>query len=219
MSHLFIFLSGAIRSGMKKISLFLFWMLSAQCQLNAAVAEQSAVDCDPIVYLQATTLQKALSQLAEQYHFVLTFPVDADRPVEPVDSMSLSQAVKYLTAEVNTVLQYEKVAGCAKPQLVSLEVLPVGEDTEYVYVKPVEEAPEQVQPQIQPAPAPAPAPQQRPAAEPVHIDDMELYAEEVLLNKRKMDASLTPEQRLELNQMMQRVRTRLEAEGLLEPGR
>ncbi|MDT8452690.1 MAG: hypothetical protein RQ936_08110 [Gammaproteobacteria bacterium] len=202
---------------MRKISLFLFWMLSAQCLLNAAVAEQSVVDCDPIVDLQATTLQKALSRLAEQYHFVLTFPVDADRPVESIDSMSLSQAVKYLTAEVSTVLQYEKIEGCEKAQLVSLEVLPVGEDTEYVYVKPAEEAPEQVQPQIQPAPAPAP--QRSPAAEPVHIDDMELYAEEVLLNKRKMDVSLTPEQRLELNQVMQQVRARLEAEGLLEPGR
>ncbi len=219
MSYLTIFLSGVIRSGMKKISLFLFWTLSAQCLLNAAVAEQSIVDCDPIVHLdgQATTLQKALSQLAEKYHFVLTFPVDADRLVEPVDSMTLSQAVKYLTAEVNTVLQYEKIEGCAKPQLVLLEVLPVGEDTEYVYVKPVEESPELVQPHIQPAPAPAP--HQPPAAEPVHIDDMELYAEEVLLNKRKMDASLAPEQRLELNQMMQQVRARLEAEGLLEPGR
>lgn len=217
MSHLSIFLSGAIRSGMKKISLFLFWTLSAQCLLNSAVAEQSNVDCDPIVHLQAMTLQKALSQLAEQYHFVLTFPMDADRPVESIDSMSLSQAVKYLTAELNTVLQYEKFEGCAKPQLVSLEVLPVGEDTEYIYVKPMEEAPELVQPQIQPAPAPAP--QRRPVAEPVHIDDMELYAEEVLLNKRKMDASLPPEQRLELNQVMQQVRERLEAEGLLEPGR
>ncbi len=215
MSHLIIFLSGAIRSAMKKLSLFLFWTLSAQCLLSAAVAEQSIAECDPIVHLQATTLQKALSQLAEQYHFVLTFSVDADRPVEPIDSMSLSQAVKYLTTDVNTVLQYEKFEGCAKPQLVSLEVLPVGEDTDYVYVKPMEEVTEPVQPQIQPAPAP----QRRTAAEPVQIDDMELYAEEVLLNKRKMDASLTPEQRLELNQVMQQVRARLEAEGLLEPGR
>lgn len=88
-----------------------------------------ANDCDPVVKMgrQANTLQKALSALAKQHHFELNFPVNADQPVESVEGMRLSQALKYLTADVNTVLQYEKVEGCEIAKLVSMEVLPVGE--------------------------------------------------------------------------------------------
>lgn len=196
----------------KKICFYLLLTMSAQSLVYTQAAATAAIDCDPIVNLgvQAKTLQKALSLLAEQHHFDLTFPVDADRPVEAVDSMTLSQALKYLTADLNTVMQYEKVPGCARARLVVLEVLPVGEDTQYVYVKPAEEVPEAVQslPQSEPEP---PSPQ-----EPVYIDNMELYAEEVLLNKRKIDGSLAPEQRQELMEIMSQVRERLEAEGLLK---
>ena len=197
---------------MKKLLSYLFLAMLVQCLFYGTVAaEQGVVDCDPIVNLgvKATTLQKALSLLAERYQFDLIFPVDADRPVDSIDSMTLSQSLKYLTAEVNTIFQHEKVAGCPKGRLISLEVLPVGEDTEYVYVKPVEDVPDVVQALPQPQIPP------QPQDEPVQIDDLELYAEEILLNKRKMDVALAPEQRLELREVMNRVRARLEAEGLL----
>lgn len=95
-----------------------------------------AVDCDPVVSLdqQAGTLQKALSALAKKYQFELSFPMDADRSVESVDGMRLSQAVKYLSSDVNTVMQHEKQEACELSRLVAMEVLPVGEDSEYVYV-------------------------------------------------------------------------------------
>ena len=177
-------------------------LLSFSC---AAAESQHALDCDPVVHFgaQATTLQKALSALAEQYKFDLTFPVDADRPVESVDSMTLSQSLKYLTAEVNTVLQYGKIEGCAKARLVAMEVLPVGENTEYVYVQPAAKVsvPAQAQSQV----------------ETVNIENMELYAEEVLLKQRKRDKNLTLEQRKEFRGVRNKVRKRLEAEGLLEP--
>lgn len=188
---------------MNKIVSSLILLNCLQSLSYAALADQNAIDCDPVVHLgaQATTLQKALTSLAEQYHFDLTFPVDADRPVESVDSMTLSQSLKYLTADVNTVLQHEKVEGCAKARLVAMEVLPVGENTEYVYVQPVAEVSVPAQPQ----------------AETVYIENMGIYAEEVLLKQRKRDKNLTPEQRKEFRKIKNEVRKRLEAEGLLEP--
>ena len=191
-----------------KIFSYLFLVLSAQCLFwVTAMADQNIIDCDPVVHIgaQATTLQKALTALAEQYNFDLTFPVDADRPIESVDSMTLSQSLKYLTADVNTVLQHKKMEGCAKAKLVTMEVLPVGENTEYVYVQPVAEvsAPVQAQPQ----------------AETVYIENMGLYAEEVLLKQRELDKNLTPEQRKEFRKTKNEARKRLEAAGLLEPGR
>ena len=175
--------------------------------MPVAAAEKTVVDCDPVVHIgaQARTLQKALTALAEQYDFDLTFPIDADRAVESVDSMTLSQSLKYLTADVNTVLQHKKVEGCARPKLVAMEVLPVGENTEYVYVQPEAEDSQAVKPQAQ--------------VEAVFIDNMELYAEEVLLKQRELDKNLTAEQRREFREVKNEVRKRLEAEGLLEPGK
>ena len=203
----------------KKIFLYLFliWLIWGYFIATAtATAEHGAVDCDPIVSLdvQPTTLQKVLSLLAEQYHFDLIFPVDADRSVEQIDAMSLSQSLKYLTADVNTILQHEKVEGCARGRLISLEVLPVGQDAEYVYVKPAEYISTPNEPQVEPQIEP----QIEPQVDSDFIDDMELYAEEILLNKRKMDKVLLPEQRQEFRETMRQVRTRLEAEGLLESG-
>lgn len=181
-------------------------LLSSLTSFSAiAVEQQNAIDCDPVVHIgaQARTLQKALTALAEQYDFDLTFPIDADRAVESVDSMTLSQSLKYLTADVNTVLQHKKVEGCARAKLVAMEVLPVGENTEYVYVQPAAEVSKSVRPQKQ--------------VETVFIDNMEIYAEEVLLKQRKRDKNLTPEQRREFRKVKNQVRKRLEAVGLLEP--
>jgi len=205
----------------KKIFSYLFITLLVQCWFYATVSasEGNVVDCDPVVHLgeQAATLQKVLTLLAEQYHFDLTFPVDADRPVESVDSMTLSQSLKYLTADVNVVLQHEKVEGCVKARLIAMEVLPVGEDTEYVYVKPAAEESGSVQTSSHPASLEKTPEKQEP--EPVDIDNMELYVEEVLLKTRVRDRGLTREQRIAFIEAQDRIRARLEAEGVLEPVR
>ena len=103
---------------------------------SSSVMADKAIDCDPVVSIdqQKNTLQKTLTVLAKKYQFELSFPMDADRSVESVDGMRLSQAVKYLSSDVNTVLQHEKLEGCELSRLVAMEVLPVGEDSEYVYV-------------------------------------------------------------------------------------
>ncbi len=167
--------------------------------------DQSKDECDPIVDLDTASmsLQKTLSLLAKQHQFELSFPVNADQSVESVEGMRLSQALKYLTSDVNTVLRHEKSAGCEMARLVSMEVLPVGEQGEYVHVKPQIQAKPQVQAKSK--------------VEPVYIDNMELYVEEVLLKQRKRDKNLSPEQRKEFRLVRNQVRQRLEDEGLLEP--
>ena len=171
------------------------------CFLVCFATPVMAVDCDPVVSLnqQTGTLQKTLSVLAKRYQFELNFPMNADQSVDSVDGMRLSQALKYLTSDVNTVLQHEKVEGCTLPRLVSMEVLPVGEEGEYVHVTPNEAASAAVE------------------EEPVYIENMERYAEEVLLKQRKRDVNLTPEQKQEFRKIKKEVQQRLEAEGLLEP--
>ena len=171
------------------------------------MAGQNIKDCDPVVKLgvQTNTLQKTLSLLAKQYNFELSFPVGADKSVESVDGMRLSQALKYLTSDVNTVYQHKKVAGCTKAKLVSIEVLPVGEQGKIIHVKskPVAEISPQAQTQAK--------------VEPVYIDDMDQYIEDVLLRKRKREKNLSLEQKKEFIKMRRQVRQRLEMEGLLEP--
>lgn len=201
MNCLTLFLPRLRALGMKKTSLYLCvvcGVLSFSC--SALAANQDKVDCDPIVHMDATikTLQQVLIQLAEQHDFELIFPVDADRRVESIDSMTLSQGLKFLTTDVNTVLQHEKVDGCAKGRLIAVEVLPVGGKTEYVYVQSKGVAGTSAQ------------------AQTVYIDNMELYAEEVLLKQRKADKDLTPEQRKEFRRVMEEVRARMEADGVLE---
>ncbi|MCW8830308.1 MAG: hypothetical protein OQK32_02190, partial [Gammaproteobacteria bacterium] len=187
-----------------KYALF-FIMLSLAWEIPAV--ERGKDDCDPLVMpeLHANTLQQVLTALAKQHDFELNFPVNADQPVELVEGMHLSQALKYLTSGVNTVLQYEKVDGCAKARLVSMEVLPVGEEGEYIHVKPVSDSSPQVQAEAR--------------SEPVYIDNMEQYAEDVLLKKRQRERNLSSEQKQEFRQVKKQVRMRLEAEGLLEPRR
>ena len=103
---------------------------------SSSVMADEAIDCDPVVSMdqQNNTLQKTLTVLAKKYQFELSFPLDADKSVESVDGMRLSQALKYISTDVNTVLQHEKLEGCELPRLVAMEVLPVGEESEYVYV-------------------------------------------------------------------------------------
>ena len=169
------------------------------------MAGQNIKDCDPVVKLggQTNTLQKTLSLLAKQHNFELSFSVDADKSVESVDGMRLSQALKYLTTGVNTVFQHKKVVGCSKAKLVSIEVLPVGEQGKIIHVKskPVAEV----------------SPQTQAKVESVYIDDMDQYIEDVLLRKRKRERNLSLEQRKEFAKKRRQVRQRLEAEGLLEP--
>lgn len=176
---------------------FFLYLLPLFCFVTSVHADRGDT-CDPVVQLgqQVNTLQQALSALAGQYGFELSFPVNADHSVESVEGMRLSQALKYLTSDVNTVLRHEKSAGCEMARLVSMEVLPVGEEGEYVHVKPQVQA--------------------KPKVEPVYIDNMELYAEEVLLKQRKRDNNLSPEQRKEFREVKKLVRQQLEDEGLLE---
>ncbi|MDH3342871.1 MAG: hypothetical protein OEM07_04020 [Gammaproteobacteria bacterium] len=174
---------------------------------NAILMANPTNDCDPVVKLEqpVTGLQKSLSALAKQYRFELNFPVNADQSVDSVEGMRLSQAIKYLTADVNTVLQYEKIEGCEKARLISMEVLPIGEEGEYVHVA--------SQPEVESLPQDP----VQPEADPVYIDDMAQYVEDVLLNKRERDRSLSPQQQQEFSQLRRQVKARLEAEGLLEP--
>ncbi|MDH5711182.1 MAG: hypothetical protein OEZ15_05910 [Gammaproteobacteria bacterium] len=198
--------------------LTLFFVLYFQCFIYVeTIAEQASEDCDPVVNLstQAGTLRQTLTLLAKQYHFDLAFSMDADRPVELADSMTLSQSIKYLTADINTVMQHEKIKGCTRGRLTSLEVLPVGEDAEYVYVKPSNDGPDSVPVQLEQKPVLLQNSQKK--SELGYVDNLELYAEEILLHKRKLDESLAPEQRQKFRSVMKRVRLRLEAEGVLEP--
>lgn len=192
-----------------QFSLFVILFISCFSYAAISAVEEEVIDCDPIVHLdiQAATLQKVLTLLAEQYHFDLTFPVDADRAVESINAMTLSQSLKYLTADLNIVLQHEKVEGCEKGKLIAMEVLPVGEDTEYVYVKPAVKSNKVVQKKV------------KQNKKPVYIDNMDLYAEEVLLNKRNKDRGLTREQHVEFRESVARVRPRLVDQGLLKPQR
>ncbi|MFC1589184.1 hypothetical protein ACFL3P_02825 [Pseudomonadota bacterium] len=204
----------------KKLS----YLLCFVAFLTTSVMANQAGDCDPVVKLgqQANTLQLALTALARQHDFELNFAVDADRSVESVEGMRLTKALKYLTSDVNTVLQHEKIEGCEVARLVSLEVLPVGEDTEYVYVKPAT-----VTQQSKPRKEKNNKKNKRKKAreksdldiqaEAVSSDDMALYAEEVLLGQRHRDADMTPEQLAEFRKAKRKARMRLEAEGLLEP--
>ena len=204
-----------------KIVPYIFIALFSQSFAYATVSatEQKIIDCDPVVHIdvQATTLQKVLTHLAKQHNFDLTFPVDADRPVDSVDSMTLSQSLKYLTTDLNIVLQHEKVEACTKPRLVAMEVLPVGEDTEYVYIKPTEEFGSATQISHSASSQEKQKEKQKPV--PVDIDNMELYVEEVLLKTRVRDRGLTREQRIAFIEAQDRIRARLEAEGVLEPVR
>lgn len=180
---------------MNKLILYSLALTCSHGFSYAAERNESAIDCNPVVQgVQAKTLKKALSLLAEKYKFELIFADDMDRPVESVNSMGLSQALKYLTTGVSTVLQHEKVTGCENSKLVSMEVLPIGENSSLSHVKPTQAA----------------------QAGPAIIEDMALYAEEVLLKQRKPDRGMTPEQRKEYIKMKIQVRERLEAEGLIE---
>ena len=203
----------------KKLS----YLLCFVAFFTSSVMANQAGDCDPVVKLgqQANTLQQALTTLAKQHNFELNFPVNADQSVESVEGMRLSQALKYLTSDVNTVLQHEKVDGCVMARLVSMEVLPVGEDTEYVYVKPAVESQHVVRKKPKEKRVRKSKKKNRNKgrlkAEESVTEDMELYAEDVLLNQRELDKTLSPEQKREFRKAKRLVQKRLIAEGLLDP--
>ena len=186
---------------------FTYLLLSLGVFFSALLMANELDDCNPVVKFgaQTKTLQQTLSLLAKQHNFELSFSMDADKPVESIDGMRLSQALKYLTADVNTVFQHKKIEGCARARIVSVEVLPVGEQGEIIHMKSKSVA--DIGPLVQ----------TQAKVEPVHIDNMELYIEDVLLKKRKREKNLSREQRKEFMKMSRQVRVRLEAEGLLEP--
>ena len=160
--------------------------------------------CDPVVSLDAgsTTLQKALTQLANQHNFKLSFAVSVDKNIESPGEMPLRKMLHYLTKNINSMVQTEKLSGCEKGHIAELEIFPVGEDTTYVYV------------------------QQKPGSSRVKgnskytesfiIDDMNVYAEEVLLRKRKASIrKMSKEQRTLFRAARKAARARLKEQGLL----
>lgn len=184
---------------------YIFFLL-LHLLLNCVTSVQAGTVCDPVVdNVQVnSTVSQTLSSLAEKYNFSLTFPKDIDRQADVGEMMRLSQLVKFLTWDMNTVLRHEKVDGCVSPILTELIVLSVGEDTEYVIVekKPVL-IPQQV---MLPAKKPGPA-------ELFDIDDMEQYVTQVLMRERKSNVkNMTAEQKKEFKEMKQLLRVELRDE-------
>ena len=86
------------------------------------------------------------------------------------------------------------------PRITEVVILPVGEETQYVYQNQQAE-PDKVK-------------------EPLIIEDMDIYAEEILLKKRKHQVRLmSPEQRKAFRAARQTAKKRLIEEGLLEPNK
>jgi hypothetical protein len=162
-----------------------FWLLITLSPI--AVAEPDA-SCDPLVkpILEETTLAKTLVSLSQEYNFALSFPKNLDRPVEKTESRPLSRLLKQLTGDMNTVLRHEEEVTCVGLRLVELIVIPVGDESELIRVE------------------------QKSAPEPavyIYIDNMEQYATEVLLHKRKPDmAHMTPEQKIEFKTVKKRLK-------------
>lgn len=174
--------------------------------INGMTAIQANADCDPVVdsMPDKNTASQALSTLAERYNFSLTFPKSLDRRVDVEDEMKLSQLIKFLTLDMNTVLRHEKVAGCVEPKLIELIVMSVGEDTEYVIVesKPVLLPHKDIQPTLNSSPA-----------EPFNIEDMEQYVTEVLMRERRSNIkNMTVEQKMEFREMREILKVELSDE-------
>jgi hypothetical protein len=150
--------------------------------------------CNPTVQPTSETaiVSQQLIVLAEKYNFSLTFPKGLDDKVVIEDSMKLDQLIKLLTSGMNTILRHEKMEGCSESRLVELEVIPVGEETEFVSYRPT------TKPHTQ---------------EYIYIEDMEQYATEVLMRERKADVrAMTPEQRVEFKTVKNRLKAELKDE-------
>ena len=150
--------------------------------------------CNPTIQPTAKTsvVSQQLIALAEEYNFSLTFPKGLDDKVIIEDSMKLDQLIKLLTSDMNTILRHEKLEGCSEPRLVELEIIPVGEETEFVSFRPA------TKPHTQ---------------EYIYIDDMDQYATEVLMRERKANVkAMTPEQRVEFKTVKNRLKTELKDE-------
>lgn len=190
---------------MKYGMLFLVLIFSLGAQ---ATSEKGEKQCNPVVVLDAgsTTLQKALTQLANQHNFKLVFPVSVDKNIESPGEMSLSKMLHYLTADLNAIVQTGDFAGCETKRVTGIEILPVGEKTEYVYV---EQQPDVVLPKKNSS-----------NKEYIIIDDMNVYAEEVLLKKRKaMRKKMSAEQKESFKTAKRVAKKRLVEQGLLDPKR
>lgn len=144
-----------------------------------ATPGQAETFCNPVVdpLTSDTTLAGTLSRIAEEYEFKLSLPDSLDQPVRFKKSMTLEKLVKHLTRDINTVLKHKNVAGCAKPVLTHLIVLPVGKETEHVSSQQVTE---------------------EETVDYIYIENMESYVTEVLNGNQQADLRrMTPEQREE----------------------
>lgn len=184
----------------------LFQVKSILCCLlivstNPVIAtDKDNVLCDPIVSLnpESTTLKKALTQLSRENHFKYSFPVDVDRAIIPPGKMPLSAMVHHLTSDLNSIVSTEKTPECKTPRITEMQILPVGEETLFAYQDRQPETNE--------------------IREPLIIQDMDIYAEEVLLKIRKAQVKLmSPEQKKAFRNAKKMAKKRLIEEGLLEP--
>ena len=154
--------------------------------------------CQPVVEPPppGTSLVDFLHDLSVRYDFSLSVPKALDDTVNIQQSMELDKLIKRLTSELNTVLLHEAVAGCATPRLSELNILSVGQDSEFLS----EGLPVDTLTRIE-------------APEPVVIEDMERYVTEVLLKKRKANKkAMTVEQLEEFKAVKKRLRVELKDE-------
>ena len=154
--------------------------------------------CNPVVKLDSsdTTLAKALQHLAEKHQFALSFPKNLDQSVQIEDAMPLDQMIRFLTRDMNTAMQHRTIAGCASPRLAELTILPTGEESEFINVAASQE-------------------DQQPV-EYIYIENMDVYAEEVLLKKRRADIKqMSAEQQLAFKEARKRIKKQLQDEGRL----
>ena len=158
-------------------------LLFSVCLLSEVYAGNT---CNPEVRIneKQATLSQALVSLAEQNSFHLSFPSSLDRKIAVNEVMQLDKMIKYLTHDLNTLLNYEASEICDEKKLIELVVMPTGKETEFITVRP------------------RPVHEKRLAkkqGEGIYIEDMDAYVRDMMATNRKPEKYLmTREQIKEL---------------------
>lgn len=188
------------------------FILAAGCMLAPATLPAMAQPaCNPQVSLQVqdASLQQTLALLAEEHGFELTFPPGLDRTVSLNDELSLDRLVEKLTRGTSTSLVYRELPGCEQPVLARVEVYPEGEEGGMLL--PASHAEPLPVSGMQSGSGPLAVPTPQAVTEYIYIDNMEQYAEEVILRKRRPELErMTPEQQVEYRHAQKKVKKMLE---------
>ncbi len=183
---------------MRPASIILFLLTASITASSLDAGATGKLDsCNPVVKLNTgnTNLVEVLRELAQTHDFDLVFPRDKDRQVRVEEGLSLSELLKYLTSGLSVVTRHTEMAGCDEPKLVSLEVLPDGEQSEFITV------------------VHSRSNKRHAVSEYIYIADMDKYVEEVILKKRRAEKlHMTPEQRLEFKHAKKRIKEKLKKE-------